>query len=148
MSLMTKSQKAEANRKWYEKIKKDPERYEALLEKQRANRLGNPKRLESKRRYRQAAAKKIAAYNRKYDKDNAGAVNAYKAKDRVQRKLRLPKWADLEAIKFFYECCPKGCHVDHIIPLQGANISGLHVVENLQWLPAVTNIRKANCWGP
>lgn len=59
---------------------------------------------------------------------------------------RTPAWADLEAIKFFYECCPAGCHVDHIIPLRGKLVSGLHVENNLQWLPATDNFKKGNSY--
>jgi hypothetical protein len=35
-------------------------------------------------------------------------------------------------------------HVDHIIPLQGANVSGLHVPGNLRVIPALDNMRKNN----
>ena len=67
-----------------------------------------------------------------------------KAKRRAALLNRTPEWADQEAIKFFYECCPAGCHVDHIFPLRGKVVSGLHIAENLQWLPEVENLRKGN----
>lgn len=66
------------------------------------------------------------------------------AKRRAAKIQRVPKWADQEAIKAFYEACPPGYHVDHIIPLQGKNVSGLHVINNLQYLLASDNIRKGN----
>lgn len=62
----------------------------------------------------------------------------------MKRKLRMPKWADIEAIRQIYLNKPIGCHVDHIIPLQGKLVSGLHIPENLQYLDAKENNRKQN----
>ncbi len=95
---------------------------------------------------------RLKEYNRKYWKEhgpshrkrNAGKVNARAAKRRSAKIQRSPSWADQEAIQFFYDYCPMGYHVDHIIPLQGKNISGLHTAENLQWLPAEENLKKHN----
>lgn len=64
-----------------------------------------------------------------------------------RRRLReaTPPWADLEEIKNVYlEAQYFGMHVDHIIPLQGKNVCGLHVWDNLQLLSAVENIKKGN----
>lgn len=62
----------------------------------------------------------------------------------MRRELRMPKWADKEAIRQFYMKRPEGYQVDHIIPLQGKLVSGLHVLENLQYLTAAENNRKHN----
>lgn len=59
---------------------------------------------------------------------------------------RTPKWADLAAIAKFYDECPGGYVVDHVIPLRGHRVSGLHVLENLQYIPRLDNIAKSNRW--
>ena len=57
---------------------------------------------------------------------------------------RKPEWADDLVINMIYEDCPKGYEVDHIIPLQGNNVSGLHVAWNLQYLTPIQNKMKGN----
>jgi hypothetical protein len=59
---------------------------------------------------------------------------------------RTPNWADLTAIRKFYNNCPKGMHVDHIIPLRGKYVSGLHIVSNLQYLTPEENLAKSNTY--
>ena len=59
-------------------------------------------------------------------------------------KTRTPKWADLEKIRGIYNNCPEGFHVDHMIPLNGKIVSGLHVDNNLQYLLSKDNLIKHN----
>lgn len=68
--------------------------------------------------------------------------------DRRARKLRAtPLWLTEEQkqeITNIYTNCPIGYHVDHIEPLRGKEICGLHVPWNMQYLPALENIRNGN----
>ena len=71
-------------------------------------------------------------------------LTGYNAQRRAAKLKATPKWANLEAIRAIYAKCPKGYHVDHVIPLKGINVCGLHIAENLQILPASDNLRKSN----
>ena len=71
---------------------------------------------------------------------------------RLLVRLARPRWADMEKIKQIYAECRllnEHCdeikyHVDHIIPIQGKNVCGLHVEYNLQVITAKNNLRKSN----
>jgi hypothetical protein len=76
------------------------------------------------------------------------------AKYRAIKLLRTPKWLtedDFWMIKEAYHLASLRTkmlgfqwHVDHIVPLQGDNVCGLHVPKNLQVIPAAQNITKHN----
>ena len=69
------------------------------------------------------------------------------AKHKAAKIQAIPLWlskGQLEEIKNIYHECPKGFHVDHIIPLQGNNVCGLHVPWNLQYLSSIDNMKKGN----
>lgn len=73
------------------------------------------------------------------------------AKNRALRNLRIPNWIteeDYEKISEIYKKCPKGYHVDHIIPLQGKLVSGFHTPNNLQYLTVEENLKKYNKYTP
>ena len=56
----------------------------------------------------------------------------------------MPPWADKQVISDFYRDCPVGFHVDHIVPLNSEVICGLHIVENMMYLPQKENLKKGN----
>jgi hypothetical protein len=101
------------------------------------------RRASAARSYAKNPEKALAA-TRNWRKANL-SYDAFRAKTyRETKAARVPSWADLEKIKDIYKTCPEGYHVDHIIPLRGKLVSGLHVENNLQHLPAKENMKKRN----
>lgn len=90
--------------------------------------------------YKERQAAILAAWQ----KANPEKCRAHSAKRRTAKLQRRPPWSETEEITAFYKACPEGYHVDHIIPLQGRNVSGLHVLSNLQYLTKSENCRKHN----
>ncbi len=82
---------------------------------------------------------KICHYNANKDKQVART-----AKYKSIKLNRVPKWANLKYISEIYAKCPTDMQVDHIIPLQGDLVSGLHVENNLQYLSVEDNLIKHN----
>lgn len=114
-----------------------------LARKFTSNGSCEPCELQRTQRWRETPEnkEKVRAGNRARDPKQRAVYNRERKR---QKRLRTPTWADKEAIKFFYECRPTGCHVDHIIPLLGKTVSGLHIETNLAWVPAMVNIQKRN----
>ena len=81
---------------------------------------------------------------REYRRKNKGFINFLNRTYQANKKRRTPKWANLDKIREFYENCPDGMEVDHIIPLRGKDITGLHIETNLQYLSKSDNSRKGN----
>jgi len=87
---------------------------------------------------------KIKKTNRLYRLKKPHIHNALTAKRRATKLKATPKFANLNKIKEIYNNCPKGFHVDHIVPLTSKLVCGLHVEWNLQYLPAKENLSKSN----
>lgn len=71
------------------------------------------------------------------------------------RARATPTWADLDAIEAIYAECRaiskrtgKKHQVDHIVPLRGKEVCGLHVPDNLQILLKSENRSKSNRYNP
>lgn len=110
---------------------------------------------------RAKALAKLAAWNK---------ANPEKTKERIKRWARAnpekraatlakrrafelkatPKWADHDAIGVVYLYAQvrrefgENVEVDHIVPLQGKTVCGLHVHDNLQVIPRFDNRSKSN----
>lgn len=85
---------------------------------------------------------------------NKGKCTSYCAKRRAKKIQATPAWLtkeQLKQIQDFYILAKNlvlttgiQYHVDHIVPLRGKDVSGLHVPWNLQVLTAHENINKSN----
>ena len=87
---------------------------------------------------------------------NADRMRRYRAnglyRSNVHRHTvdQTPKWADRQRIKEIYTDAAEfraaglDVHVDHVIPLRGKLVSGLHVPENLTVKLAFHNLSKGN----
>jgi len=86
-------------------------------------------------------------------KANLGRCVATQNKRRAAKLNRTPPWANLKKIERVYELAAwasrftdEPLQVDHIVPLQGQMVSGLHVEDNLQILKRSDNCSKGNGW--
>lgn len=93
--------------------------------------------------------------SRKWRQENKGKATANARNYRAKKMQRTASWANEQLIAAYYteakrleELTGIKFHVDHIIPLQGELVSGLHVETNLQLLPAHENRDKSNSFDP
>jgi 5-methylcytosine-specific restriction endonuclease McrA len=89
-------------------------------------------------------------------KNNPGKIKSINVKRHAVKLQRAPKWLtkeNLNEMEQFYVDAKDlqwlsdpndPLEVDHIVPLQGKNVSGLHVPWNLQILPKSINRSKGN----
>lgn len=138
-----------ANRVWYEnnrakKLSDDKLRRESNLQKF----------LERERASYERNRESAIAKNAKWRSENKPAITAYTAKRRSAKAERTPIWLSSEQheaiLKFYIDAAEltekTGAlhHVDHIVPLRGKTVSGLHVPWNMQILTAIENLKKNN----
>jgi hypothetical protein len=93
---------------------------------------------------------KVRAWGAEWRAENPEKVRAKAARRRAQVLCATPAWADHAKINAVYawakhlEELGVKCHVDHIVPLQGELVCGLHVHYNLRVVIDIENIKKHN----
>jgi hypothetical protein len=104
--------------------------------------------------WKKANPEKVAKYAKKTKENNRARIISNKAAYRASRKNRTPTWlTDFDKLKMrcIYSVASmlkrenkEEWEVDHIIPLCGKNVSGLHVPNNLWFIKALENRYKNN----
>lgn len=109
---------------------------------------------ERKVEYRHKNIDAVKAAYKLYYEENYPRMIAKNNKRHADKLKRTPAWLtsdDLWMIEQAYEIAATRSklfgfkwHVDHVLPLRGTFVSGLHTPYNLQVIPAVENLRKSN----
>lgn len=109
---------------------------------------------EKRKQYIKNNRDKFNLGSKKYRENHKGKVNALHRMHVADKLKRTPTWLSEEEktrIKCYYQLAAmrsresgEQWHVDHIVPLQGKTVSGLHVPWNLQVITAKENISKGN----
>ena len=104
--------------------------------------------------YRDRNREKIRAYSKRVRKEFPEKRNYYTSLRRARIKEALPAWLTKEQkqwiawhykqAKMIENLTGVKCHVDHIHPIKGKTLCGLHVPWNLQVIPATENRKKNN----
>lgn len=107
-----------------------------------------------KKEWQQNNKDKVAEYNRRWKQSNRDRHNALNMKRHAAKMNRTPPWLTkqhYDAMKELYNMAKELTRntgikheVDHIVPLQGEAVSGLHVPWNLQVLKQADNRSKFN----
>jgi hypothetical protein len=115
------------------------------------------KRNQASSLWRDSNSEKRKEYAKEYASKNRAKLTSIERKRQASKLKRTPEWlTDFD--KLHMECLYQVAamrtresgqewHVDHILPLQGKTVSGLHVPSNLRVIPAVENLRKYNTYG-
>lgn len=90
-----------------------------------------------------------------WSRNNPEKAAANAAKRRATIKSAMPSWANEFFIREAYDIAKTRTRVtgvqwvvDHIVPLKGKTVCGLHVENNLQVITGQANARKLNVWWP
>lgn len=130
-----------------------PEVREREIERQRSYYAERSRAIQEKRKQAMTEdrRKRLRQYFKEHYAENAEYYSERTARRRRGLQKATPPWADLDAIRAIYRKASQITkttgtqhHVDHIVPVKGKFVSGLHVESNLRIIPATENHTKFN----
>ena len=126
-------------------------REEALVRMRDWQRYNSDKVNERNRNYRATRREKFNQINKLWRSENHAYILYKNALRKKYIKLATPTWANLDRIRKVYikavektKATGVQYHVDHIVPLRGKDVCGLHVENNLRVILAKENLAKGN----
>lgn len=139
-------------RRQREKYNSDPE-YRAHIKAKVARSAARNRETQRAKynRWRAANPGKAKEHAKRYRDANPGKILAWVATRKMRKMQATPPWARPSDFEPFYAEARRKSretgiihHVDHIIPIRGRKVCGLHVPWNLQVITGAENMSKHN----
>ena len=161
---------AVGRQKYQERKENDPTKHQERLSQNKLNYLenkesrritarlwveNNPDKVQAcKMRYSKKHRKRLNKESAEYRKQHRPKYAFLSTKRRASKSKAMPKWLTKEDIEFMEMCYVvrdqmselhgEIFHVDHIVPLQGKRVCGLHVPWNLRIVSKDVNLTKGS----
>lgn len=134
----------ELKRKWREA---NPEK--TVAQQKRYFEKNKNSRIATLMEWRKNNPERIQQVKENWYNNNQALRNSYSAKWRRECRRATPDWANFEKITEIYDESTQRTkqsgishHVDHIVPVQGKHVTGLHIHQNMRIIPATDNVKK------